>query len=73
MIIPYQELSDEAIRAVIVDWLSRQAQENALDEEAFESAVLSVIGLLEQGRLVVTWDDESQTINLLNSEDIPTN
>ncbi|MEJ2043202.1 MAG: YheU family protein [Reinekea sp.] len=70
MIIPFESLEKETLTAVIEDWLSRQTQESALDMAEHSAAVQQVRDALKHSRLVLTWDDESQTLNLLNPEQI---
>ncbi|MEJ2072545.1 MAG: YheU family protein [Reinekea sp.] len=70
LIIPFESLEKETLTAVIEDWLSRQTQESALDMAEHSAAVQQVRDALKHSRLVLTWDDESQTLNLLNPEQI---
>ena len=68
MIVPFEQLSTEALQAIIEDWLSRQSQDLAISTTNRDSLIESVRNQLNSGRLVVTWDDESQTINLIDAE-----
>jgi len=68
MIIPHKQLLPETLQAVIEDWLSRQTQETDIVEMSRQSMIDQVLKLLDRGKMCVTWDDESQTINLLDAE-----
>ncbi|MDO7640928.1 MAG: YheU family protein [Reinekea forsetii] len=68
MIIPHERLAPEVLSAVIEDWLSRQSQDWVGDIEDRDQVVEQVIEQMRRKKLVVTWDDESQTINLVDAE-----
>ena len=68
LIVPYDQLAKETLQAVIEDWLSRQAQE-VVDPDASQAQLVEqVMQMLQNKRLLVTWDDEMQTINLITPE-----
>jgi len=71
LIIPPNQLSAEALQSVIEDWLSRQAQENAADVEQFSDMIESVRQQLVAEKLLLTWDDPTQTINVIHPDDLP--
>ena len=68
MIVPYEQLSAEALNTIIEDWLSRQSQDLTISYASRDNVIETVKAQLKSGRLLVTWDDESQTINLLDAE-----
>lgn len=68
MIIPYQQLSADALDAVIEDWLSRQSQELLAVSNNKQDLMDDVKRQLVSKYLVLTWDDESQTINILERQ-----
>ena len=70
MIIPHERLAPEVLSAVIEDWLSRQSQDWVGDIEDRDQVIEQVIEQMRFKKLVVTWDDESQTINLVDAESI---
>jgi uncharacterized protein YheU (UPF0270 family) len=73
LIVPPSQLSEEALQSVIEDWLSRQAQESAMDAEQFAGMVDAVRQQLLKSQLLLTWDDESQTVNIMHPDDLPSN
>ena len=70
MIIPFESLSTEVLSAVIEDWLSRQTQEISMDTVNWAELTEQVRGQLKAKAMFVTWDDESQTINLVEAESL---
>lgn len=71
MIVPYASLSADALSNIIEDWLSRQAQETLLDEDEKKRAIAKIESLLQSKELFLTWDECSQTINLLATDQLP--
>jgi uncharacterized protein YheU (UPF0270 family) len=67
MEIPHSQLSDEALRAIIEEFISREGSEYGLIEYSFEEKVSHVIKRLERGEVVVTFDAVSETCNLMPS------
>lgn len=68
MIVPPDQLSHEALQSVIEDWLTRQAQEALVDQSEWSEQVEQVRQQLLSGALVLTWDDERQTLNIQSAE-----
>ena len=67
MEIPYSQLSDKALRAIIEEFVSREGSEYGPIEYSFEDKVENVIKQLERGEVVVTFDAVSETCNLIPS------
>ena len=70
MIVPADQLSQEALQGVIEEWLTRQAQEALVDHSEWPAQIESVKQQLLNGRLLLTWDDERQTLNIQRAEDL---
>ncbi|MDN3648909.1 YheU family protein [Reinekea marina] len=66
MIIPPKKLNPETLNALIEDWLSRQEQSWAFDMENHEQLVERVIQKLNENELLITWDEEGQSLNILD-------
>ena len=64
MIIPYQKLSPEALRGVIEEYVTRDGTE----QTDAEVKVGQVRRQLENGKLVITYDEKSRTCNILPAE-----
>ncbi len=70
MIIPYQELQPETLDAIIEDWLSREAQSWAFEQGGALALRLTVLDQLKSGQMFISWDDESQTLNLISKDEL---
>jgi len=70
MIVPFGQLSRETLVSVIEDWLSRQSQDSVIDSNDRPALIEQVIEKLKENALYVTWDDESQTINIVSAESL---
>ena len=64
MIIPYQKLSPEALRGVIVEFVTRDGTELTDAEVKTEQ----VKRQLERGKLVITYDLKGRTCNIAPAE-----
>ena len=67
MEIPYSQLSDKALRAIIEEFVTREGSEYGPIEYSFEDKVDHVIQQLERGEVIVTFDAASETCNLIPS------
>ena len=67
MEIPHSQLSDEALLAIIEEFISREGSEYGPIEYSFEDKVDHVIQQLERGEVIVTFDAASETCNLIPS------
>lgn len=70
LIVPFDALEADTLTAVIEDWLSRQAQESAVDMDTHSVLVQQVRDALVKGQLVLTWDEQSQTINIHDPQNL---
>ncbi|HBW84030.1 MAG: hypothetical protein CMD92_06190 [Gammaproteobacteria bacterium] len=66
MKIPHTQLSDEALRAIIEEFVSREGSDYGPLEYTFQDKVGHVIKQLERGEVVITFDTASETCNLLS-------
>lgn len=66
MIIPPQELKADTLVALIEDWLSRQEQSWAFDMDNHEALIQQVTQKLFSKELLITWDEEGQSLNILD-------
>ncbi len=64
MDIPYQSLSPEALTALIEEFVSREGTDYGVREVAFETKCTQVRGLLEQGRIRIVFDAETESCDL---------
>ena len=67
MIIPYKMLDEDTLQNLIEEFVSRDGTDNGYDE-TLSGKVAQVLGCLKSGELVVVFDHESQTANILSKE-----
>ena len=65
MEIPYTELSGDALRGVIEEFVSREGTEYGQREYTLEDKINRVVRLLESGEVKLFFDEQSQTCNLV--------
>ena len=65
MEIPYTELSGDALRGVIEEFVSREGTEYGQREYTLEDKIKRVMRQLESGEVKLFFDEQSQTCNLV--------
>ena len=65
MEIPYTELSGDALRGVIEEFVSREGTEYGQREYTLEDKIKRVMRQLESGEAKLFFDEQSQTCNLV--------
>jgi uncharacterized protein YheU (UPF0270 family) len=65
MEIPYTALSPDALRGVIEEFISREGTDYGEQEFTFEDKIGQVRSQLESGEVVLTFDEETETCNLV--------
>jgi len=63
--IPYTELSGDALRGVIEEFVSREGTEYGQREYTLEDKINRVVRQLESGEVKLFFDEQSQTCNLV--------
>jgi len=71
MIIPYKQLSTEALQGVIEEFVSREGTDYGHYEAPFEHKCKQVLEQLEQGDVVIVYDQNEDTINLVPRDYLP--
>ncbi|MEE3300915.1 MAG: YheU family protein [Pseudomonadota bacterium] len=65
MDIPYTEISEEALKAIIQEYITREGTEYGIKEYSFEQKVEQIKQQLLKGDIKINFDDETQTCNLV--------
>ncbi|WIO75638.1 YheU family protein [Porticoccaceae bacterium LTM1] len=65
MQIPPERLSPEVLEAVIVEFISREGTDYGVSEVSLETKVEQVKRQVQRGEVVVTFDPETESCNLL--------
>ena len=64
MLIPYTKLSEEALRAIIEEYITREGTEYGVTEYTFEQKIEQIYQQLLQGEIKINFDTETETCNL---------
>lgn len=64
MEIPYSSLSEDALRGLIEEFVSREGTDYGHSEHSFEDKVRAVMAQLKRGEARITFDPESETCTL---------
>jgi hypothetical protein len=72
LIIPFKELSPEALRGVIEEFVTRDGTDYGEREIPLETKVQKVLNQLHAGKAVITFDQKTETCNIVPSGDIKT-
>ena len=65
MDIPYTEISEEALKAIIQEYITREGTEYGIKEYSFEQKIDQIKQQLLKGDIKINFDDETQTCNLV--------
>lgn len=67
--IPYNQLSPEALHGVIEEFVTRDGTDYGEIEVSLESKISQVLNQLKSGKAVIVFDPESETCNILKTDD----
>lgn len=70
VIIPYEELSPEALQGLIEEYVTRPGTDTGYTKATIDQNVEMVKRQLRRGEAVITFDEESQTANIVNVKDV---
>ena len=69
VIIPYEELSPEALQGLIEDYVTRPGTDTGYTKVTIGQNVEMVKQQLKKGEAVITFDEKSQTANIVHVND----
>ena len=64
MLIPYTKLSEEDLRDIIEEYITREGTEYGVTEYKFEEKIEQIHQQLLQGEIKINFDTETETCNL---------
>ncbi|WP_422460029.1 YheU family protein [Endozoicomonas sp. ALB115] len=67
MIIPHDMIEPETLKSLIEEFVSREGTDNGYDD-ALAKRVAQVLSRLKSGDMVIVFDQESQTPNILHKD-----
>lgn len=65
VVVPWEQLSEVALRGVIEEFVTREGTEYGLDDIDLETKVVEVRRQLERGEIAVVFDVKSETVGLV--------
>ncbi len=68
MDIPYNELSEQALRAIIEEFVTREGTEYGARDIPLDAKVEQVMSQLRHGEIGINYDEDSQTCQLYKIE-----
>ena len=69
MIITYTELSEQALRTLIEDFVTRDGTDYGQEEISAQEKSERLLALLEAGEVLISYNEETETCGLLARED----
>jgi uncharacterized protein YheU (UPF0270 family) len=67
--IPYDQLSPEALQGVIEEFVTRDGTDYGEIEIPLKTKISQVLNQLKSGKVVIVFDQFSETCNILKSDD----
>ncbi|MDA3787914.1 MAG: YheU family protein [Desulfobacula sp.] len=67
--IPYDQLSPEALNGVIEEFVTRDGTDYGEIEVALETKIAQVLGQIKSKKVVIVFDQESETCTILKNDD----
>ncbi|MEJ2361358.1 MAG: YheU family protein [Gammaproteobacteria bacterium] len=69
MIIPYNELSSDALQSLIEDFVTRDGTDYGQDEFSMQEKAAQLLARLESGDLLITYNEETQNCGLITKDE----
>lgn len=70
MIIPYNELSEDALQALIEDFVTRDGTDYGQDEMSMQDKAAHLLALLKTGEVLISYNEDTETCGLVSKEEI---
>lgn len=71
ILVPYQELPADALEALIEDFVTRDGTDYGEVEASLDQKKEAIYHALKKGVAVISFDPESQSCTILNSQGMP--
>lgn len=69
MLVPKEMLRPELLRRIVLEFVSREGTDYGHSDWTMDEKVEQVLVQIERGEVVISYDDASETCNLLLRED----
>lgn len=70
IIVPHKEIASETLNALIEEFIERDGTFYGTNELSMDEKVSMIIHQLERGTVVITWDRELESSNIVPKENI---
>jgi uncharacterized protein YheU (UPF0270 family) len=67
--IPYDQLNSETLNGVIEEFVTRDGTDYGEIEVSLDTKISQVLGQLKSGKVVIVFDQRTETCNILKSDD----
>lgn len=67
--VPYDQLSPEALKGVIEEFVTRDGTDYGENEVPLETKISQILAQLKAGRALIVFDPKSETCNILRADD----
>ena len=68
MEIPFESLSPESLKGIVEEYVTREGTEYGANDFSLTEKVEQVLQQLEAGEVIIDYDPDSQTCNLVRKE-----
>lgn len=69
MIIPYQSLSSDLLRAIAEEYISREGTDYGEQELSLEQKVQRLLPQIQSGDVLIVFDETTESVQLLAKQD----
>jgi uncharacterized protein YheU (UPF0270 family) len=69
MIIPYTELSEDTLQALIEDFVTRDGTDYGQDEVSMQEKAEHLLVLLKSGEVLISYNEDTETCGLITREE----
>ncbi|MEA1968227.1 MAG: YheU family protein [Thermodesulfobacteriota bacterium] len=67
--IPYDQLSPEALKGIVEEFVTRDGTDYGEIEVSLETKCIQILNQLKSGKTVIVFDQQSETATILRSDD----
>lgn len=71
MIIPYKQLSEEALQGIIEEFVSREGTDYGHEDISFDRKCTQVLQQLKSGDVVIVYNASEETVNITPRDQLP--
>ena len=70
MIIPPEKLTYEVLKSIVESYVAREGTDYGEQEQTLEQKSSQLLSKVVTGDVVIAYDEESETVNLLNKSEL---